>query len=114
MYVVVEVSNDRLSLDGVVGPGFNGEALGPSGKINTRFARRSVTAGADQLLAPDAITFADGWDAERWLDLLDIWSEYDGVPIDRVPSRVKGFLDAMPAAERPGAWRTLLALGRRT
>jgi hypothetical protein len=114
IYVVVEISQDRLWLEGVVGPLTRGGALGPSGQINMKFARRSAPGGDGELISADAITFAEGWNQQRWLDLLDIWSEYHGVPLDRVPSRVTAFLDSIPAADRPGAWRTLRALEPRT
>jgi hypothetical protein len=112
--VLVEVNQDLVSIEGVIGPKSRRGAFGPSGQINARFASRRAPLEAGELISAHAITFVMGWTEERWLDLLDIWSEYHGVLIHGVPPSVKEFFDSMPAADRPGAWRTLRALERET
>lgn len=114
IYVLVEVNQDLVSIEGVIGPQSRRGAFGPSGQINARFASRRAPLEAGELISAHAITFVMGWTEERWLDLLDIWSEYHGVLIHGVPPSVKEFFDSMPAADRPGAWRTLRALERET
>lgn len=114
IYLLVEVTQDLLSVEGVIGPQARGGAFGPSGQINARFAGRQASQQPSGLIPADAITFGTGWNQERWIELLDIWSEYHGVAIHDVPPSVKEFFDSMPAADRPGAWRTLRALDRST
>jgi len=50
------------------------------GQIMTKFEHRNALHNVDDedtvLISPDDIEYADGWDAEKWLDLLEIWYLY--------------------------------------
>jgi hypothetical protein len=80
IYIKAQYKGGKLSISGVVGPLPSGNALGGAGQIEMEFAHRNPSDddkryGNDLLRASD-IRYAVGWDAEKWLDLLDIWKEW--------------------------------------
>ena len=79
IFCKIEFDGDRFSVSGVIGPLKSGNATGSCGQIAMGFAHRDP--GDDdrryQLLYwPEDIRFAPGWNAERWLDFLDIWKRW--------------------------------------
>lgn len=76
LFVKVRFVDGKLSLSGVVGPLANGNCRGGAGQINMRFAHRNPLDDDPRysnLTQPAEITFSPGWDAVKWLDLLDVW-----------------------------------------
>lgn len=76
VFIKAEYENGKLSLSGVIGPRRNGNAIGASGQIDMEFAHRDPSdndARTSHLIAPDEIAFAEGWTADKWLDLLAVW-----------------------------------------
>ncbi len=79
MYVKAEIKDGRLSLTGVIGPLKNGNARGSCGQINMEFDHRNKVDNDQRYENPtkaDEIKYAKGWNAETWLDLLDIWKRW--------------------------------------
>lgn len=70
----------RLSVTGVVGPRSNGDAWGSSGQIGMGFSRRNPADNdrryGDALVTPADFVFDAGWDAELWLDFLEVWERW--------------------------------------
>ena len=78
MFIKAEYDG-RLSLTGVVGPKKNGDANGGCGQIDMEFAHRDPAhddSRYDHPTPPEDITFAPGWDRDKWLDLLDVWRRW--------------------------------------
>lgn len=69
-----------LTMAGVIGPRPDGNASGSAGQIDMEFQHRlsedNDTRYADRLIKPEEISFAPGWDKEKWYDLLEIWSRW--------------------------------------
>lgn len=66
----------KLSVSGVEGPRASGNCAGGAGQIDMHYAHRNPAdddARYDTPTRPEQFTFADGWDAELWLDFLDVW-----------------------------------------
>ena len=79
IYIKAEMTDDKLSISGVIGPLPSGNALGGCGQIDMEFAHRFPEHNdprTSDLIRPDEINFAPGWDRSRWLDLLDIWHRW--------------------------------------
>jgi len=79
LYVRAEYEEGRLSISGVIGPRPSGNAAGGCGQIEMEFAHRDPKDNDGRYehpITPDQITFADGWTANLWLDLLDIWKKW--------------------------------------
>lgn len=79
IFCKIKYKDDNLSISGVVGPMRNGDALGSSGQIDMDFAHRDPKDNdrrTTEPIKPEEITFAPGWDAEKWLDFLDIWKRW--------------------------------------
>jgi hypothetical protein len=79
LYCKVEWRNERLSFSGVVGPKSNGDASGGCGQVDMEFAHRDPFDNDRRyghLVEPGEIGFAPGWDAEKWLDFLDLWKRW--------------------------------------
>lgn len=79
VFVRIEYTAGRLSLSGVEGPKENGDARGSAGQIVMGYAHRDPAdndARYDQPTTPADFVFAPGWDAERWLDLVDVWERW--------------------------------------
>jgi hypothetical protein len=75
----IEWDGTRLSISGVEGPKPNGDARGSSGQIDGGYAHRNPAdndARTHNPVGPDEITFGPGWDAETWLDFLDVWARW--------------------------------------
>jgi hypothetical protein len=72
--IEVSYSDDgRLSICGSKG--------GSGGQIDMEFDHRDknqndLRSGKDNLIKASDIHYAAGWNAERWMDLLEIWSKY--------------------------------------
>lgn len=68
-----------LSLTGVIGAKANGDAES-CGQIDQGFAHRNPDDDDSRyygsLLAADVFEWSSGWDADRWLDLLDVWKRW--------------------------------------
>jgi len=79
IFIKAEFENGKFSMSGVIGPLSNGDALGGCGQINMEFDHRNKKDNDDrysELITPDKITFANGWNAEKFYDLLDIWGKW--------------------------------------
>jgi hypothetical protein len=81
VYVKAEYDEEkgRFSISGVMGPTESGNCIGSCGQIDMGFAHRNPADDDRRYSAPippDKIRFAPGWDAEKWLDLLDIWKRW--------------------------------------
>lgn len=79
IYTEAKVKDRELSISGVIGPLQSGNALGGCGQIDMEFAHRNEKDNDkryDTLITPEEINFADGWDTEKWFDLLDIWKRW--------------------------------------
>jgi hypothetical protein len=79
IYVEAKYEDGRLSVSGVIGPLSSGNALGGCGQIDMEFAHRNPEDDDKrygELVKPGDITFAPGWSAERWYQLLDVWKEW--------------------------------------
>jgi len=79
IYIKATVTDGKLSISGVIGPKGNGNATGGCGQIDMEFQHRNPQDNDkryDNPTTPEAITFADGWDRDKWFDLLDIWGKW--------------------------------------
>jgi hypothetical protein len=70
----------KLSVTGVIGPLPSGNSLGSCGQIDMEFAHRNLNDDdqryVGELIKPEDISFAKGWNREKWLDFLDVWHKY--------------------------------------
>jgi len=79
IYVKAEYKEGKLSISGVIGPLRSGNCLGGCGQIDMEFSHKNPEDNDkryDHPTTPEEISFATGWDKEKWFDLLDIWKEY--------------------------------------
>lgn len=88
IFIHVEFKDGKLSISGVEGPRANGNCQGGCGQIDMSYAHRNpadndprnkhIFGGTeyDSTIYPESITFAPGWDSEKWFDLLDIWKRW--------------------------------------
>jgi len=79
LFCKAEIKDGRLSITGVVGPNQTGNARGGYGQICMEFAHRNPADNDRRYrepIEPDQITFAPGWDKEKWLDFLDLWERW--------------------------------------
>lgn len=79
VFVEVHYRDGRLSLTGVEGPNRHGNAVGSCGQIDMHYAHRDPRDNDPReraLVRPADFNFAPGWDAGRWLDLLDVWKRW--------------------------------------
>ena len=78
VYVKVRFDGD-LSISGVIGPTRSGNAIGGCGQIDMEFAHRLPEHDDSRyhnLIEPEDIDFASGWDTKKWYTLLDVWRLY--------------------------------------
>ena len=71
--------NGKLSISGVIYPLSSGNCLGGYGQIDMEFDHRNKEDNDSRYEHPiktSEINFARGWNAPKWLDLLDIWKHY--------------------------------------
>jgi len=79
VFIKVSFIDGRLSITGVIGPKANGNTLGGCGQIDMEFDHRDKNDNDNrytELIKTSDIEFADGWNSELWLDLLDIWKRW--------------------------------------
>ncbi len=98
--------NGKLSISGVIGPRPCGNTYGGCGQINMGFAHRSPAdndARYPKPITPGEIRFAKGWNADLWLDLLDIWKKWH-LKTAKIPNSVFVFLDKLPNTDKMPAW----------
>ena len=79
IFIKAKIEDGKLSISGVIGPMRSGNAKGGCGQIDMEFSHRDPAQDDKrtyQLTTPGMIEFAPAWDAEKWFDLLDIWSRY--------------------------------------
>lgn len=79
IFVKINFADGRLSMTGVIGPLRNGNALGGCGQIDMEFAHRNPAHNDSRYIKPiqpSDIDFAPNWNAEKWLDLLDVWRKW--------------------------------------
>lgn len=79
IFLKAAIDNGKLSITGVIGPKSNGDADGGCGQISMEFEHRNPAHNDKRyshLITPKEITFAPGWTADKWLDLLDIWETW--------------------------------------
>lgn len=76
LFCKIEFKAGKLSITGVEGPRSNGDARGGCGQIEMHYAHRNPEHNDNRTTnptQPGEIEFAPGWDAEKWLDLLEVW-----------------------------------------
>lgn len=79
VFCKVDYNGTRLSISGVVGPLANGNAWGGAGQIDMEFAHRNPDdndARYTALYSTDDFVFSVLWNAEMWLDFLDVWKRW--------------------------------------
>src|ERR1700709_2431893 len=79
VFCKIEYVGGRFSITGVVGPTKGGNSRGGCGQIQGGFAHRDMTDNdrrEKHPTTPDEITFAPGWNADLWLDFLDVWQRW--------------------------------------
>ncbi len=80
IFVRAQYGKGSLSITGVIGPTRSGNSAGGAGQIDMEFAHRDPADNdkrfKDNLIKPSEFKFAEGWDKEKWLDLLDIWKRW--------------------------------------
>lgn len=79
IYTKVKVKDGKLLISGVIGPLQSGNALGSCGQIDMEFAHRDKKDNDSRYntpITPEEIKFVNGWDKEKWFDLLDIWKRW--------------------------------------
>lgn len=78
IFINAKFNDGNLSLTGVIGPMKNGNAKGGCGQIDIEFAHRNEKDNEEKcdLITPEEITFAPGWNKKKWFDLLDIWKQF--------------------------------------
>lgn len=79
IFIEIEYKDGRLSISGIVGPRRNGNARGGCGQIDMEFAHRNPEdndARYAHPVQPSELYFAKGWNAGKWLDLLDAWKRW--------------------------------------
>jgi len=79
LFCSIKFKGGRLSISGVIGPRKDGNCWGGCGQIDMEFAHRNPEDNDYRYSSPtkpEEITFAPGWDAEKWLDFLDVWKHW--------------------------------------
>ena len=79
VYCKIKYKDGKLSISGVIGPLYTGNALGGCGQIDMEFGHKNPEhndSRYDNPTKPSEIRFAEGWDAEKWLEFLEIWKLY--------------------------------------
>ncbi len=80
VFCAIKWDGECLSITGVVGPKSNGNCDGGAGQIDMEFAHREKADDDGRYESPiqaGDIDFAvNGWDAEKWLDFLDVWKRW--------------------------------------
>jgi len=109
IFIKAEVKEGELTISGVIGPLPSGNAVGGCGQINMEFAHRDPDDNDkryDYPIQPEAITFAPGWDREKWLDLLDIWERWhlNLFHEEALPPEVETFIAGLPLADKQPVW----------
>lgn len=69
----------ELSITGVIGPRRTGNSMGGCGQIDMEFSHRNSKHNDERYnspITPSQIKFAEEWNKELWLDLLDVWKKY--------------------------------------
>ena len=97
----------HISFTGVIGPRSSGNATGGCGHIDRELSHRdreSDDARYSNPIEPSDFTWAVGWNADLWLDVLDLWQRYHLELFRTVPAEVIAFIEALPDADRAPAW----------
>lgn len=89
VFCSIEFDGKRLSITGVEGPLASGNARGGCGQIEMHYMHRNpgddspyerdgkvVWPDRDTLTGPQDFVWAEGWDADLWLDFLYVWKHY--------------------------------------
>lgn len=79
VFCKIEIKEGKLSISGVIGPLPSGNARGGCGQIDMEFEHRDTKDNDKRYNEPikaDDITFAPGWDKEKWFGFLDIWKNW--------------------------------------
>jgi hypothetical protein len=81
IYAKIEYKGGKLSISGVIGPLKNGDARGGCGQIEMEFQHRDPAANdyrykPEELLGPESIIFAEGWNADLFLDFAQAWNDW--------------------------------------
>jgi hypothetical protein len=80
IFCKIKLEEDRLSISGVIGPKSNGDAEGGCGQIDMEFKHGDPADDdhryTDNLIMPEQIEFARGWDRKTWYAFLKIWKQY--------------------------------------
>jgi hypothetical protein len=79
IFCKIQFDDGKLSITGVEGPRSDGSCRGSCGQIDQGYKHRFSEQDDDRystLKQPKDISFAPGWDAEKWLDFLDIWHHW--------------------------------------
>ncbi len=105
VYIKAGTERGYLSISGVIGPSRGGNAYGGCGQIDMEFDHRNEAdndSRYDTPIKPQEFNFAKGWNAQLWLDLLDIWKQWH---IKKgCPQSVIDFIDELPDTDRQLAW----------
>ena len=76
VFCKIEFKDGRLSITGVEGPTVGGNCHGSCGQIQWDYAHRNPEHDDKRNTnptKPEELRFAPGWNAEKWLDLLEAW-----------------------------------------
>lgn len=79
VFIKIECKDGRLSFSGVIGPRSSGNCLGSCGQIVMGFAHRNAADNDHRYTnptKPSEFNFAPGWNAKKWLDLIDAWERW--------------------------------------
>lgn len=80
VFLEIGFKDGKLSIAGVEGPTLGGNAIGSSGQIDGHYKHRNSAdddpRSSEYAIGVEKIKFAPGWDADLWLDVLDIWKQW--------------------------------------
>ena len=79
IFCKVEMTDEKISISGVIGPKRNGDALGSCGQIDMEFKHKETKDDDKRytnLITPEEIIFNDGWNESKWFDFLSIWKKW--------------------------------------
>jgi hypothetical protein len=79
VYINIKYNDGCLSITGVIGPRPSGNCYGGCGQIDMEFAHRNPADNDKRNNHPtptSEFTWAPGWTADMWLELLDIWNRW--------------------------------------
>lgn len=79
LFVQAKIKDGELSISGVIGPLQSGNAMGGCGQIDMEFDHRNPADNDKRTTRPykaNEIIYAPGWNANKWLDLLDVWDRW--------------------------------------